>query len=376
MGHSDSLGHSGSRSKHANLLLHQLKTNFRPPSPLPVEVSLNYPEAWAVPLSPLAREMERKAEVWLRERGVIHDEAGAEKFRKLAVGEYANWPFPCLDPEKAEVITKFLALWIFYDDVIEEVDDGQQALILQAIRGRPKVFGRGNAHLRCWWELGQAYSKVMSTRWLNRHGRRFLDWVHSVREECVAANQFRKTGIHPGPAQHLLRRRMNIGMIPNIDFIEYQLGWELPKEILADPDMERLEALSAEVVAIINDIFGFAKDRKLNWCNLVTCFVHEFGVPAEQAFRWVCDLHNARVREIALLEPALLRRSPDPEALARWLEGLHHIIYGFARWHAMAPRYRSVHQLEDGATLRISIQEISDKVPKSEKYGEEYGVFL
>jgi terpene synthase-like protein len=368
-----SSGHSRTGTHQAALGFKRLPNNFQATSPLSGEASLNYPEAWVVPLSPLAREMEYRAEAWLREREIIHDPAGAEKFHKLAVGEYANWPFPCSDPKKAEVITKFLALWIFYDDVIEEADDGQQGLILQAIRGDPKAFREGNAHLRCWWELGQAYSQVMSRTWLHRHGRRFLEWVHSVREECFAANQFRETGIHPSAAQHLLRRRMNIGMIPNIDFIEYKMGWELPKELLADPDMKRLEILSAEVVALINDIFGFGKDKKLNWCNLVPCFVQEFGVSIEEAFHWVCDLHNARVREITLLEPALIRRSPDRAALAEWLRGLHHIMYGFARWHAMAPRYSSDHDVGDGRRLRVSVREISPHlsrgIPKASYFG-------
>ena len=350
------LGHSKARSHHTKPTVKAPAHLLADPTYLHGQVSLFFPETWAVPLGPLAREMETRAEHWLRDRKIIHDEAGAEKFRKLAVGEYANWPFPGSDPDKAEVITKFLALWIFYDDVIEEADDGQQSLILQAIRGNPTVYREGNAHLRCWWELGQSYSKVMERNWLDRHGQRFLDWVHSVREECFAANQFRKTGVYPSAAQHLLRRRMNIGMIPNIDFIEYQMGWELPEETLADPDMKRLEQLSADVVAIINDLFGYAKDGKLQWCNLVPCFVHEFGISLEEAFRWACNLHNARVREITLLEPTLLRRSREPEKMAQWLEGLHHILYGFARWHAMAPRYSANHDVGAGRRIKISVQ--------------------
>lgn len=323
-----------------------------------LEVSLTYPPSWSVALSPLAPEMERRAEAWLRANGVIHDEASAEKFRKLAVGPYANWPFPTASSEKSEVITKFLSLWIFYDDVIEERDDGQQALINQVIGGRPAVFPGGNAHLRCWWELGQSYAKVMSGSWLDRHAQRFSSWVRSVRDECIAANQFRESGIYPSAAKHLERRRMNIGMIPNLDFLEYQMDWELSPDQLADPEMKRLENLSAEVVAILNDIFGFGKDQRLRWCNLVSCLAQEFRISLAEAFKWVCDMHNARVRDIMLLEPELIARSREPQQLVRWLNGLHHIMYGFARWHSMAPRYSSFHEIGEQRILKIAVRQI------------------
>lgn len=320
------------------------------------EVALNFPRSWVVPLSPLAYEMQDRAERWLRDRGVIHDEAGAEKFVKLAVAEYANWPFPTAPAEQAEIITKFLALWIFYDDVIEEADDGQQERIFEAIAGRPETCPEGNAHLRCWWELGRAYAKRMSPDWLQRHARRFSDWVSSVREESRAAAQFRKSGLYPSAAKHLERRGMNIGMMPNIDFIEYQTGRELPESLLCDPDMKQLAWLAAEVVAIINDIFGFEKDKRLNWCNLVSCLQQEFHISPEESFSWVADMHNARVRTIGLLEEKLLQKAYDRELLQGWLQGLRHVMYGFARWHAMAPRYRAVHQVDDQRLVRIQIR--------------------
>jgi len=355
MGRSGSLveAHSGTASSQvlAPKRPKKLSTSY-------AQVALNYPPNWVIPLSEHAYEMANRAQAWLSDRGVIHDAAGLEKFRKLAVAEYANWPFADADPERAEVITKFLSLWIFYDDVIEEQDDGQQEMIRKVVGGEPGEFPGGDAFLRCWWELGQAYGKKMSPRWLQRHGRRFADWVKSVREESAAANLFRESGVYPPAIKHLERRGMNIGMIPNIDFLEYEMGWELDDELLGDPVMKRLEWLSAEVVAITNDIFGFAKDRQLHWCNLVSCLVDEFSISLDEAFHWVADMHNARVREIMLREQQLLARAKDRKALERWLNGLHHIMYGFARWHAMAPRYRAVHQLDERKKLRIAVREI------------------
>jgi len=356
MGRTDSLDEALAGAAPATVLA-PTKTSKKPSTHYTI-VALNYPPNWVVPLSEHAYEMADRAQVWLRERGVIRDESGAEKFHKLAVAEYANWPFPHADAERAEIITKFLSLWIFYDDVIEEQDDGQQAMIRKVIAGQPDIFPGGDAFLQCWWELGQAYGKHMSRRWLDRHGERFAGWVKSVREESEAANLFRESGVYPRAIKHLERRGLNIGMIPNIDFLEYQMGWELDEELLADPEMKRLEWLSAEVVAITNDIYGFAKDRHFHWCNLVSCLMDEFSISVEEAFHWVADMHNARVREIMLRERQLLARAKNRPELERWLQGLHHIMYGFARWHAMAPRYRAVHDIGERKKLRIAVREI------------------
>lgn len=352
MSRTDSLGQVALRAPSPTYLL---KPSLKSPKKS-TKVFLSYPPDWVVALSPLAQEMQAKAERWLRDRGIIQDEAGAEKFRKLAVAEYANWPFPSAKPEQAEVITKFLSLWIFYDDRIEEADDGQRDKIYAAIAGLPESAPEGDAHLRCWWELGRSYARQMSPAWLKRHALRFADWVASVREEGEAAQAFRASGIYPNAAKHLERRSRNIGMSPNIDFLEYQMGWELPEALLADPDLRQLEYLSAEVVAIINDIFGFEKDRRLHWSNLVSCLEQEFHIPLAESFRWVADMHQARIRAIGLLEQTLLSRYRDLPQLKDWLQGLRHIMYGFARWHAMAPRYTARPEVGEGESVEIQIE--------------------
>jgi hypothetical protein len=318
-----------------------------------IRIGLHFPRGWAVALPEHAREMETRAEAWLRDRGVIHDDAGAEKLAKLAVAEYANWPFASAEPERAEVITKFLALWIFYDDVIEERDDGQAARIHDAIAGRPAHGPDGNAHLHCWWELGRACAQVMSPAWVERHADRFTEWVTSVRMESIASAKFRAKGVPPSASEHLERRRLNIGMVPNVDFIEYQMGRELTPALHDDDDILRVTALAAEVVAIINDLFGLAKDRRLRWPNLVSCVQHELGGSLERAFEAVVTMLDERIAEITAVEARLLARVRERELVEAWLRGLHHVMYGFARWHAMAPRYTSTHGLEDGRVLQL-----------------------
>ncbi len=329
----------------------------RKPAPRSAEVSFHYPSAWSAPLNPLAGEMEVRAEAWLRERGVIRDAADAEKFSQLAAGECATWPFPAADAERSELLTKFLALRIFYDEAIGETDEAGRERVCDAVAGRPSTCPEGDVYLRCWWELGRACAGRMSPDWLERHARRFADWLRSVREEARATEHFRKSGRYPSAARHLERRGLNIGMMPNLDFLEYQMGRELPESMLCDADLRQLCWLASETVAIVNDAYGYAKDRRLRECNLVSCLEQEFQVSLEEAFRWAADMHNARVRAVRLLEDKLRNKSYDRGLLEAWLQGLRNLTHGLARWHATAPRYSSVHEVAEGRLLRLRIRD-------------------
>jgi hypothetical protein len=321
----------------------------------PTELFLRFPRGWAVELPAHARRMEASTAAWLRERGIIRDPSGAEKLEKLAVAEYANWPFATASPERALVITKFLALWIFYDDRIEERDDGRAAQVREAIAGRRSEAVELDPHVQCWWELGHACAQAMSAAWVERHASRFAQWVASVRVESLAAAVFRSTGVPPPVRDHLERRRLNIGMLPNLDFLEYQMGQELPADLHDDHDVVRISMLAADVVAIVNDLFGYAKDLRLRWPNLVSCMQHERRRGLADAFEAVVAMLDARVGQIVEIEHELRARGTHRSLLDRWLDGLHHVIYGFARWHGLAPRYRATHELEDGRGLRLVI---------------------
>jgi len=250
-----------------------------------------------------------------------------------------------------------LSLWMFYDDAIEAADDHQAETIHDAIRALPEKFAGGDAYLRCWWELGQEYGRTMSRSWLDRHATRFSHWVASVQDERIAGTAFRALGTYPKTADHLARRRDTIGMTPNLDFLEYQMGWELPNEVLRDPLMQRVERCAAEAVAIMNDLFGFSKDRASRWSNLVSCWMSELDVSAADAFESAAELHNSRVQELARVELELLSKYAHIPELGDWFVGLHYVIYGFTKWHSRAPRYASSHQVRE-QEIRIKIDHV------------------
>ncbi|HEX5033194.1 MAG TPA: terpene synthase family protein, partial [bacterium] len=284
-----------------------------------IHVSLVFPASWKTLPHPASQKLEDRTSAWLHEIGVVHNEEQEEKLRKMKASTYAGWPFSECSEERLEIIMRFLSLWIFYDDAIEEQDDGLSSEIQAAVGGQTPSLRRSNPHYRGWWELGQSYGQAMSPVWMERHARLYGEWQASVAEEFLAASRLRKEGSYPNAAEHLRCRTTGIGMIPLIDFVEYAIDWELPKSLYESSEMQTIWRLTAEIVAIFNDVYSFNKDRSIRWSNIVSCLAAEFKVPLEDAFHWTVAMHNARVVEMERTELALLAKASDREGLQAWL---------------------------------------------------------
>lgn len=254
-------------------------------------VRLHYPPSWAVRPNPMAAELERRALAWLGAHV-------AARIRPFAVGEMANWPFPFADEERAEVITMLMALHV------AGVDSG---------------------------ELDSALARGMSPEWMARFAARAV-----------------------GGGDHLARRRADMGTSRFIALVSYQLGWEVPGAVLADADMRAVEVAAGNCVAIGRDLFGFGGDARERAPNLLTEVMAEFGDSVGDAFKWAAQMHTRQVRDVRRHETALVARYPEHPMLTAWFDALHCMIYGFAQWHARAPKYSATQELA-GWTVQIAV---------------------
>lgn len=318
----------------------------------PREIRLRYPASWAAARNPEAERVERGTHRWLDERGLLPDPAAHHRYRKLSVADYVGWPFPAATGGRFDVIARFFSLWIFYDDRLEEADDGQGEALLAATAGAP-VLGSDDPYVHAWWELGRACAEEMSPAWSRRHALRFREWADAVRTESVAAARLRETGELPRALDHLDARILNIGMLPSVDFLDWQRGYELPEAVVAHPAFAAMERHAAAMVAIQNDLHGQAKDRRARWCNLVDCLAAEHGIPLDEAFQRAVDLHDAHAAGLRRAELRLGDAFPEVPALPVWLRDLHQMIHGFAVFHATAPRYDTTFETAPGMSVRL-----------------------
>jgi hypothetical protein len=329
----------------------------RTPSSRPTqEIALRYPASWFTLVNPAAATIERRTAAWLEEMGVIADEDARLRFRALSVGGYGGWPFPFVDAERLETITRFLTLWIYYDDTRSASEEAQEAKLAAVLSGEPGAQIGADPCLRAFYETARRYRGAMSERWLTRHAVRYIEWIRAVRREAPVTVHHQMARSLPTVEQYLSWRQMMIGVLPTLSFIEYVTDQELPDEVRRHPTFQAIERLAAEIVAIPNDLFGYSQDRRTSWVNAVSCMAAEKRVSIVDAMAMCAELHNRRVTEMVRLEASLLAQVKDRSMVEEWLRKVHQLIHGFTRWHDGAPNYRRVHQLEGGVRVQLAVR--------------------
>lgn len=343
-----------------SVVLHTLGFLVPDRTPIIHDVEFNVPASWAARVNPLASQVATDVEAWLRDVRVIRDEKGERIFRDLAVAEYAGWPCPSAGYEELWTIAGFFTLWIFHDDVLEGIGARSDEILARAVSGMLELDdpALNNPYVRGWSELGWRLERKMSKRWLSRHYRRFLDWSRAVGNEAETLRRFRQAGTVPQVDEYLELRRRTIGMRPTVGFVEYVLGEELPASVSKLPALSALVDLSADLVAIHNDLLAFSKDLDQRMVNLASCIMAK-GFSGERAFRELARLHEQKVGDFEAVARSLLdavdrRHLP---LVGKWITEVQHIIYGFARWHFIAARYSDVHPMEDGSIVRVLLRE-------------------
>lgn len=320
-------------------------------------ITLRYPVQWYTPVSPHAATAEAGTQAWLADLCLLDNEAAVAKFRHLGVARYGGWPLYHADPEALATVTRFLTLWIFYDDMLEGSGEDHEALALAAVRGDPSFdLERAGPYLRAWWETATRYRARMDLAWCERLSARFGDWLRSVREEAEQLQVLRSEGRHPGVAAYVLCRRRSVGVQPTLNLLEYSCGCALPDDLRSHPAMAALERCASELVFLQNDLVSVPKDARDHGVNLVFSIAQERGCSLAAACSEMERMHDAALRGFLCAAEFLRMEFPGCPTLGPWLAAAETMCHGFARWHLSNTRYDRELALGDGSTVRIEVE--------------------
>jgi epi-isozizaene synthase len=323
----------------------------------PATITLRYPMQWYTPVHPHAATTEAGTLAWLADLRLLDSEAAVAKFRHLGVARYGGWPLYNADAEALATVTRFLTLWIFYDDMLEGQGEAHECLAMAAVRGEPDFdVDAGGPYLRAWWETARRYRNRMDTSWCARLGDRFGEWLRAVREEAEQLRILRSEGRHPEVLAYIACRRRSIGVYPTLNLLEYACGCALPDELRTHPGMAALERSASELVFIQNDLVSVPKDARDSGVNLVFSIAQDKNCSLAEACREMERMHDTALR--GFLDAAGFLRSDHPEctALHEWLAAAETMCHGFARWHISNTRYDRELALGDGTSVRIEVE--------------------
>ncbi|HET9930581.1 MAG TPA: terpene synthase family protein [Polyangiaceae bacterium] len=318
---------------------------------------LRFPSHWrAAPVvNPAEMRIERETLEWLAAHGMGTSPAEREKLRKFECGKYGGYSLPRAPLPEALLVTQFISLWLFWDDVeVEDHTDWSIDDVAAAFTAGPSP--STNSYVMAWNDVASRLRARGSARWLARLAESMREWLGNAQHETKLGMALRKRAEWPSLETLFECRTVSIGMYPTFYLIEIAEHLELPDEFHEHDLVKDLKRTASRLVGIGNDLGGLAKDLKSGWLNLVVALAHGASIRIDEAFGRLVEIHN---REVLDFDRAAARLPSFGEKLdplvQTWLEAVRYSVYGFALWESCAERYQEYTALVEGRPLRAML---------------------
>ncbi|WP_414646487.1 family 2 encapsulin nanocompartment cargo protein terpene cyclase [Embleya scabrispora] len=111
-------------------------------------------------------------------------------------------------------------------------------------------------------------------------------------------------------------------------------GYELPADLHARPEMQRVIALASNATTIVNDLYSYTKELAApgRHMNLPAVLAEREGLDEREAFLKAIDVHNDLMHAFEAEAAALALACPVPQ-VARFLRGVAVWVDGNHHWH-------------------------------------------
>ena len=326
----------------------------------PAKYRLRFPPGWRP--NPIGNRyssaLERDTVAWLNAHGMGKSDREREKLRKFDCGMYGGYSLPTAPFATALLATQYISLWLFWDDVEVEEDDGfgiedVVAALAGTLGAKPT-----SRYVGAWADLGERLRKLGSSEWMSRVVTTMREWLENAQLETRMARRFREHHRVPAFEELFACRTVSIGMYPTFHLIELTEGIELAEEFHAHPSIRELKRIASRLVGLGNDLGGVAKDLKNRWLNLAIVLAETSHLELDAAFGELVDIHNEEVAAFDRRAARLPSFGPaiDP-FVDGWVQAVRYNVRGFALWESLAERYQEYKALV-GDTLLVA--ELSD----------------
>ncbi|MFJ1807937.1 MULTISPECIES: family 2 encapsulin nanocompartment cargo protein terpene cyclase [unclassified Streptomyces] len=294
-----------------------------------------------------AAEIDRRLEAWAR---------GLDLFPAAWNGDFTGFQFgravvlqhPCaLDLERLTVAGKLLLAENIVDNCYCEEDEdkggsrsglGGRLIIAQSALDPY----HGPPDLQEEWAGGvQADGPLRSYHWALKDYAAFATpsqtdrFVHDIARlhlGYLGEAAWGETRYVPRIWEYLVMRQFN-NFRPCLSIVDAVDGYELPEQLYARPEIQRVTALACNATTIVNDLYSFTKELAADPTHLnlpqVVAANDRRGLKA--AYLRSVDIHNQLMEAFEEESAVLAAASP---LLERYLQGLSDWVAGNHEWHA------------------------------------------
>jgi len=314
--------------------------------------SLSYP--WKGRCNPSSERAEVAATGWVAGHGLLRDPDTAARFRSVGVGRLAAMAYPDASPKLLELIAQVMA-WIFIQDDVYDTAPAKE----QRPERLESMFERYLTVLRtgivksgeepsvqALADLARRLSEIGSASWylhFTETMRRF--WMDGV----VVETYYRARELSPDPASYMAMRAQTVGVYVCLDLLELTLGEELSNEVRHDPILRRITWLTSRIIAYVNDVFSYDKERRVGDVNnylhvMQRCEPMSLAAVVDHTIR----VHDRELEQLDKLGGTVRDHGPQMSKLVeRYIDGCRAWMAGSLDWQRISSRYASGRALLD-----------------------------
>jgi hypothetical protein len=292
--------------------------------------------------SPVAAALERHAQNWIQEVGLIHDARTLRRFQAgkfwylvahcfphgatevlPVVVEWDSWAF-MLDDESdiGHLRANPMALRRLLDDLLR-VLDGELPRTIPLFTSLHQIC----VHLQPW----------TTPAWWGRFRRSVADTFDSLVWEA----ENRARGIPPDLVSYLRWRRASSGLATHLDLADFTDAIALPDDLRHHPVVRQLTECANNIISWTNDVYSLAKEvahREVH--NLVVVLAHAQRISLAAAMPVAEQMIQAELAHFLMLQDHLpLVPDPVARALQRYLAVLRSWMQGNLDWSRATGRY-------------------------------------
>ncbi|MGW7404741.1 family 2 encapsulin nanocompartment cargo protein terpene cyclase [Streptomyces sp. NPDC054833] len=141
-----------------------------------------------------------------------------------------------------------------------------------------------------------------------------------------------ETRYKPRVWEYLVMRQFN-NFRPCLSLVDAVDGYELPEQVYARPEIQRITALACNATTVMNDLYSFTKELESDpdHLNLPQVVAADERCGLKAAYLKSVEIHN-RIMEAFEEESALL--SATSPLVERYAQGLAAWVSGNHEWHA------------------------------------------
>ncbi len=146
----------------------------------------------------------------------------------------------------------------------------------------------------------------------------------------LAEATWKLDGHVPAVWEYLTMRQFN-NFRPCLTITDAVAGYEVPAATYTRPEVQRVVALAGNATTLVNDLYSYTKELRMQHPHLNLIVVLAAGEPDHRsAYLRAIEVHNAYMHDFE--DGARALRGQEP-ALDRFLDGLTSWVTGNHRWH-------------------------------------------